>query len=192
MAKDLTTIFRLFYEKIERYHQKGKTWSGIDKFWVIQNTKPIIQRIDNLNKRKEAKSLSTFDFSTQYTKIPQDKLIYVLNEIEDFAFKEGTRELIKVCNSWAYWFKTSSRSGNLYNKFQIKKSLKYLIDNSFFHVGSDLFRQVIGISMGSDPAPFFTNLFLYYYESKWLQSLKNNNYQVARRFGIYFDTLTIF
>ena len=186
LAKDLTAIFRLFYKKIERYHQKGKICSGINKFWVIQNSKPIIQSINNLNKRKVAKSLSTFDFSTLYTKIPHDKLINVLNEIIDFAFKGGTRDFIKVYNSGAFWVKTSSTNGTFYNKIQIKQSLKYLIDNSFFQVGSNLFRQVIGIPMGSDPAPFFANLFLYYYESKWLQSLKTSDYQIARRFGNVF------
>ena len=186
LAKDLTAIFRFFYEKIERYHQKGKVWSGVNKFWIIQNTKPIIHSINNLNKRNTAKSLATFDFSTLYTKIPHDKLKKVLNEIIDFAFKGGTREFIKVYNSTAYWTKTSSKKDNLYTKEQIKESLRYLIDNSFFSVGSDLFKQVIGIPMGSDPAPFFANLFLYYYESKWLQSLKTDDYQMARRFGNVF------
>ena len=158
----------------------------MNKFWIIQNTKPIIHSINNLNKRNTAKSLSTFDFSTLYTKIPHDKLKKVLNEIIDFAFKGGTREFIKVYNSTAYWTKTSSKKDNLYTKEQIKESLRYLIDNSFFSVGSDLFKQVIGIPMGSDPAPFFANLFLYYYESKWLQSLKTDDYQMARRFGNVF------
>ena len=40
--------------------------------------------------------------------------------------------------------------------------------------------------MDSDPAPFFANLFLFYYESEWLQSLKNGQYQRARKFGNVF------
>ena len=160
LAKDLTAIFRLFYKKIERYHQKGKVWSGVNKFWIIQNTKPIIHSINNLNKRNTAKSLATFDFSTLHTKIPHDKLKKVLNEIIDFAFKGGTREFIKVYSSTAYWTKTSSKKDNLYTKEQIKESLRYLIDNSFFSVGSDLFKQVIGIPMVSDPAPFFCKFIL--------------------------------
>ena len=40
--------------------------------------------------------------------------------------------------------------------------------------------------MGSDPASFFTNLFLFFYESEWLKSIKNSNYNVARKFGNIF------
>ena len=35
--------------------------------------------------------------------------------------------------------------------------------------------------MGSDPAPFFANLFLYFYESKWVNELKKNGLIKARK-----------
>ena len=35
--------------------------------------------------------------------------------------------------------------------------------------------------MGSDPAPFFANLFLYFYEGKWMNELKKNDLIRARR-----------
>ena len=62
----------------------------------------------------------------------------------------------------------------------------FLINNSFFQAGSKILRQVIGIPMGSDPVPFFDNLFLFFYESRWLKSIKNTNYGVARKFGNIF------
>ena len=37
--------------------------------------------------------------------------------------------------------------------------------------------------MGSDPAPFFANLFLYYYECKWLNNTKKIDNKKARKFG---------
>ena len=40
--------------------------------------------------------------------------------------------------------------------------------------------------MGSDPAPFFANLFLYHYESSWLKGIKKTNNSVARKFGNVF------
>ena len=55
--------------------------------------------------------------------------------------------------------------------------------NCFFTCGEHIFRQVIGIPMGSDPAPFMANLFLYHFESKWIKNLKKENIQKARRFS---------
>ena len=36
--------------------------------------------------------------------------------------------------------------------------------------------------MGSNPAPFFANLFLYFYESKRINELKKNGLNKARKF----------
>ena len=62
LSKDITSIFKLLYEKMERYHTKRKIWSGIKTFWTIQSNYPVISSINKLNKRKTAKSMSTFDF----------------------------------------------------------------------------------------------------------------------------------
>ena len=77
---------------MERDPAKGKLWSGIKIFWTIQNSYPVITSINKVNKYKAGKSMSTFDYSTLCTKIPHDKLLYVLNEITDFVFKGGTRD----------------------------------------------------------------------------------------------------
>ena len=37
--------------------------------------------------------------------------------------------------------------------------------------------------MGSDPAPYFANLFLYYYENEWLNKLKKSDLHKARQFS---------
>ena len=40
------------------------------------------------------------------------------------------------------------------------KLLEFIIHNAYFQVGDKIFKQIIGIPMGSDPAPFIANLFL--------------------------------
>ena len=49
--------------------------------------------------------------------------------------------------------------------------------------------------MGSDHAPAFANLFLFFYESSWLNKLKKSNNILARKFGQVFryidDLLTL-
>ena len=187
LSKDITKIFKLFFDKIQIYNNKSRLWSGVNKFWIIQNNKNILKSINKLNKRKSAKQLSTFDFSTLYTNIPHDKLLMVLGNIIDFAFKGGTRDLLCTTKTGAYWVKKNSKmNGNFYSLGSLKNAVKYLLDNSFFQVGNNIFRQIIGIPMGSDPAPFFANLFLYYYESEWLTRLKSKDHKKARKFGNVF------
>ena len=41
----------------------------------------------------------------------------------------------------------------------MKDAVSYLLSNCYFTVGPKIFCQIIGIPMGSDPAPFFANLF---------------------------------
>ena len=48
-------------------------------------------------------------------------------------------------------------------------ALHYLLDNIFIRFGSKLYRQIVGISMGTNCAPLVAVLFLFCYESLLLQ-----------------------
>ena len=86
--------------------------------------------------------------------------------------------------NWVY--KGSNRSSCIYTKDSIIKAVEYLIRNCYFKLGDKLFRQDIGIPMGSDPAPAWANLFLFHYESSWINSVKKSNNILARKFGQVF------
>ena len=58
----ITSIFRLFFRQIETYNDKCRFFTGVDKSWVVQNNKPVIDAMNGLNERREATSVSTFDF----------------------------------------------------------------------------------------------------------------------------------
>ena len=167
---------KLFYEIVERYDTNEKVWSGIKTFLTIQNSYPVICTNDKLNKRKAAKIMSTFDFSTLYTEIPHEKLLYALNEITDFAFKGGTRDYFTVYNSRAFWSRSKSNIGRFSSLLEIKSCLEFLIKNSFFQVSSKFFHQVIGIHIfiwGHISRHFLPIFFCSFYKSKWLKSIKN-------------------
>ena len=112
----------------------------------------------------------------------------MLNKIIDFVFKGGTRNKISITNSGnAYWVhKGGDNSSCVYTKESIVRAVDFLIRNCYFRLGDKLFRQDIGIPMGSDPAPAFANLFLFHYESSWLDSVKKSNNILARKFGQVF------
>ena len=130
---------------------------------------PLIDRIEKINLRKRAKSMMTFDFTTLYTKIPHHLLLEALNEIIDFSFNGGTARAVYVSKYGASW--RHSADSRAYNVSAIKRAVKYAIENAYFQVGDNVFRQTIGIPIGSDPAPFFANLFLYVYESRFISNL---------------------
>ena len=183
LSKSITSIFKLFYKQIEAYNKKCFFYSGIKMFWVIQNNEPVIKSINRINSRSKANCISTFDFSTLYTKIPHDKLLFVLNDLIDFCFQGGTNNHVAVTKFGAKWVTNPSKYTLTFDKTKMKNAVKYLMDNCYFTFGEKLFQQIIGIPMGSDPAPFMANLFLYYYESKWLKEIKKSDLHRARQFG---------
>ena len=195
LSRTITKMFKLFYRQIEQYNAKSYYFSYVKTFWVIQNHDKVISSLKKLNKRNGIKSMSTFDFSTLYTKIPHDQLLEVLNELIDFCFQGGAHELLSISNYGARWVSKNNKTGLRFNRKMVKDALQYLMDHCYFTFGEKIFRQTIGIPMGSDPAPFMANLFLYYFESKWVKGLKKDNLQLARRFGNTFrfidDLLTV-
>ena len=71
------------------------------------------------------------------------------------------------CASWS-----SKERGHhfVFTKSLLKEEIKLLSHNCFFFIGNITMIQVIGIPMGSDPAPFFSNLFLAHKESDWIKA----------------------
>ena len=60
---------------------------------------------------------------------------------------------------------------------------KYLIDNVYIKVGNSVYRQTIGIPMGTDCAPQLANLFLFHYEYLYMKNLMRDNLCMAKRFS---------
>ena len=191
LAQFVTKVLKMFYGQIENYYRKSHFFTYIKSLWVIQNKDPVVDSLKKLNTRNNAKRISTYDFSTLYTKIPHNKLKDVLNEITEFCFKGcGSSKIIidKFRASWSHKQSDKSlKSGKVkWDKDQVKDAISYLLDNCFFTVGDSVYKQIIGIPMGSDPAPFMANLFLFYYESGFLREYKKNNLAGARKFGYVF------
>ena len=58
---------------------------------------------------------------------------------------------------------------------KVCEALVYLSDNIFIKFGTKLYRQTIGISMGTNCAPRVADLFLFCYERDFMKSLSREN-----------------
>ena len=143
--------------------------SGINLFWSIKNSGEIL---DKLKARDfNATSLSTYDFSTLYTTLPhnliKDKLIDL---IERTFQREGSPYL--TCNDRnAFFYFRKSKKYHAWSCQNVCDALTFLLDNIFIRFGTKLYRQVVGIPMGTNCAPLVADLFLFCYERDFMMSL---------------------
>ena len=90
-------------------------------------------------------------------------MTWVINE----CFNDSTRKFIKIGNNFASWtkskthkkFKNQKNTNSVFwNKYQLISHIRWLIDNIYVVCGKSLFKQKIGIPMGTDCAPFLANI----------------------------------
>ena len=89
LSKAVSSAFKLIFNQVERFHSNAKYLSNYNKFWVLQNADPVIAALKHINRKKRAKSISTYDFSTLCTKLSHNKLISQLSKVIDLAYKGG-------------------------------------------------------------------------------------------------------
>ena len=118
--------------------------------------------------------MSTYDFSTLYTTLPhlliKDKLIDLINRT---FIRENTQYL--ACNEECVFTSDVYNNHNLWSCQKVCDALVYLLDNNFIRFGTKLYRQTIGIPMGTNYAPLVANLFLFCYERDFVKSLLREN-----------------
>ena len=85
--------------------------------------------------------------------------------------------------------------------------LAFLLDNIFIRFGTKLYRQVVGIPMGTNCAPLVADLFLFCYERDFMMSLSDDKqadiidaFNTTARFlddilninNVYLDTIRVY
>ena len=123
-----------------------------------------------------------------------------MNSIINNAFKHkngATRYThIKVCRNKSCFTSDPLNGDNKYAANDICKITEFLVDNIYARFGGQLFRQMVGIPMGTNCAPLLADLFLYSYENEFLDKLiKEGKRKLARKFNLsyrYIDDLISF
>ena len=82
----------------------------------------------------------------------------------------------------SYWAQAPNACMNI-DRLEVVAMIDYLVDNIFIQVGNNVFRQCVGIPMGTDCAPLLANLYLFYFEYRYMRGLLKNNFHLARRFS---------
>ena len=169
---------------MQNFHDKSKFYSNYKKFWVIENSFSFVEKLNKVNLKGNAKCISTFDFSTLYTKIEHQNLLKTLFSIIDLVFSGGTRKFIGFSTNCAFW--TNNKKNEHFTKSSLKNAITHLITQCYFTIGNCVLLQTIGIPMGIDPAPFWANLHLHKYEGDFINKLIHSDKLRVRKYhGAY-------
>ena len=107
--------------------------------------------------------------------MPHNLIKDKLTELIEHTFnREGS--LYLACNDKNPFF--TSEQPKRYKLWSCQKmcdALHYLLDNIFIIFGSNLYRQIVGIPMGTNCAPLVSDLFLFCYGRDFMFSLSDNN-----------------
>ena len=165
--------------------------------WILKNSTNLLSSLSHLVVHR-AISIQTFDFSTLYTSIPHDLLKSRMNSIINNAFKYKNRATrythIKVGRNRSYFTSDPLNGDNKYTANDICKMIEFLVDNIYVRFDGQLFKQMVGIPMGTNCAPLLASFFLYSYENK-SKLIKEGRRKLARKFNLsysYTDDLISF
>ena len=131
-----------------------------------------------------------------YTTIPHqdliDKLRLCLTQAWNWrATQENVsvdRLRLEVKGSVCKWVVRSARSRNVYkpgywlvNSNALLELIQFLVYNTFVINGDVIYKQIIGIPMGTNCAPLLANLYLYAYESSFIDRIQGAKGRTAAR-----------
>ena len=146
--------------------------------------------MNGLNKRRKATSVSTFDFSTLYTKLSHNKLLMVLNSLIDFCFDGGECQYITVNNYQACWVNnvkdnviclTSSFFANLFLYFYKSKWMNELKKSDLIKARKlcNIFRFIDDLNSTNDGGEFESNYSNIYPEELQLDKENTDKHETS-------------
>ena len=195
----LTKILTVIKTGLEKYRSIKTSHTGVNNMWILKSSTNLLSSLSHLGVHRST-SIQTFDFSILYTSIPHDFLKSRMNSIINNAFKYKIRSTrythIKVGRDKSYFTSDPLNGDNKNTANDICKMTEFLVDNIYVRFGGQLFRQMVGIPMGTNCAPLLADEFLYSYENEFLDKLfKEGKRKLSRKFNLsyhYIDDLISF
>ena len=159
--------------------------------WIINNLLDVLRTLDE--KHLSLTKVSTWDFSTLYTSLPHAKLKLQLHDLLERVFTTKGKSFIATNSYHTFW--TNDRKSRKYTYFTCRQlcfAVDFLIDNIYVRFGNSVFRQVIGIPMGTNSAPLLADLFLHTFEYDFMLKTMKADMSKAVKFSTPFVTSTIY
>ena len=162
LSKLLTLCLTAVKNHVIRYCETVYERSGKNLFWSIKNSGEVLNKLKSRGFR--ATSLSTYDFSTLYTTLPHNLIKEKLINSIEWTFKREGSPYIACNERQAFFTSEDTKRYKLWSCQNVCEALIYLLDNIYIRFGTKLYRQIVGIPMGTNCATLVADLFLFCYD----------------------------
>ena len=175
LSKLLTSCLTAIKAKVIKYCETVYERSGKNMFWPIKNSGEVLSKLKDIG--YQATSLSTYDFSTLYTTLPHNLIKEKLLDLIERTCYKTEGELYLACNDKKAFFtsKDHYKGYQLWSCQNVCDALSFLLDNIYIRFGTKLYRQIVGIPMGTNCAPLVADLFLFCYERDFMKDHSSDN-----------------
>ena len=174
--------------------------TGVRRYFVVETYEEVSGFLSRWRRSERGQTgLYTGDFSTMYTTIPHDKLFQAIERSTREAFDyagdrkniDGKAMGLSLVGSVCTWVRANrsvhEKSGHTFTWVELNSLVRFLVSNTFVTCGNTIFKQLVGIPMGTNCAPVLANLFLYAYESAYITRVENEKgREAARQFQMTF------
>ena len=190
LSKCFSKALKLILNHMKLYSRTVAERANLNYYWIIDNSLEFMDKI----KDKGIEHMQTFDFSTLYPALPQSEIKKQFSKIFNKVFKREGKQFINVGYKGAYFSSKQNNRGNSFRLNDMIEILEFILDNIFVKFGNKIYKQVIGVPIGSDSGADIANLLLFSYESEYIEKVSKQNITLARRFNMcyrYIDDLFV-
>ena len=112
-----------------------------------------------------------------YTTLPHNLIKEKLLDLIEWTFYKKEGKLYLACNNKKAFFTSTDhyRGYHLWSCQNVCDALSFLLDNIYIRFGTRLYRQIVGIPMGTNCAPLVADLFLFCFERDFMKNLSSDN-----------------
>ena len=189
LSKLLTTCLSIISCHFRQYCSGIYCRTGVNCFW-IDNSQQVLSALSKINYFLLLSILIVMIFLLCILVFLHTSLTEALTSLIKEAYKvRDNIFLVADTKDTAFWTDVPSRAASKHNITEetLPNFVEYLIDNVYVSVGNGVYRQCAGIPMGTDCAPLLANLFLFYYEYRYMNNLIKNNIILANNTMRYID-----
>ena len=218
LSKALSSIFDCILLSLRSKDNHNLLLTGIRRFFVVKSYEEVASFLHKWPRtvNRGQHRLYTGDFSTMYTTIPHDDLYDRIcdslreawtwemknvgcddiNQLQLLIHSDKSHTWHKVSARGEHLFVTATRGALDFSFKAIQSLLHFMIVNTYVMNGGVIKRQTVGMPMGTNCAPNLANLYLYSYESTYIDRLTLvKGEKIAKLFHMSFrlidDTLSI-